>query len=280
MCWGLYRAAYLLRPALVVPLCPVSCGPCVFCVVFGGVAGSCWPFVFAVVFSSVALVCSAFGVWGCFGLAHSLLASFPLLPAPSVSPLVPLVQSVFCWSLPLGIWLYLRRPGCHACGMVCCDGLAPVPISSWQRLRPCVGLCPLHIVASALPVPFLPALRYLPLVIQIPPQDAARAACALLLGLCCFLPPVLAAFPGALSVLLLLASACCLPPRPCSFFGFLCPLRCRCVFWCVVCCPFVLASCCGCWFCFCLVFLVCSSRFVVGFVGCASCQLTKVTKDC
>ena len=62
-------------------------------------------------------------------------------------------------------------------------------------------------------------------------QDAARAACALLLGLCCFLPPVLAAFPGALFVLLLLASACCLPPRPCSFFGFLCPLHCRCVFW-------------------------------------------------
>ena len=56
-------------------------------------------------------------------------------------------------------------------------------------------------------------------MIQIPPQDAARAACALLLGLCCFLPPVLAAFPGALFVLLLLASACCLPPRPCSFFA-------------------------------------------------------------
>ena len=74
-------------------------------------------------------------------------------------------------------------------------------------------------------------------MIQNPPQDAARAACALLLGLCCFLPPVLA-FPGALFVLLLLASACCLPPRPCSFFGFLCPLRCLCVFWCVVCCPF------------------------------------------
>ena len=33
--------------------------------------------------------------------------------------------------------------------------------SSWQqRLRPCVGLCPLHNVASAVPVPFLPALRY------------------------------------------------------------------------------------------------------------------------
>ena len=55
-----------------------------------GVAGSCWPFVFAVVFSSVSLLVFAFGVWGCFGLARSLLASFPpALPAPSVSPLVP-----------------------------------------------------------------------------------------------------------------------------------------------------------------------------------------------
>ena len=49
---------------------------------------------------------------------------------------------------------------------------------------------------------------------------------------------------------------------------------------CVVCCPFFLASCCGCWFCSCLVFLVCSSRLDVGLVGCACCQLTKVTKDC
>ena len=120
-------------------------------------------------------------------------------------------------------------------------------------------------------------------MIQNPPQDATRAACALLLGLCCFLPPVLAAFPGALFVLLLLASACCLPLRPCSFFGFLCLLRCLCVFWCVVCCPFCLASCCGCWLCSCLVtlvLLVCSSHIDVGLVGCAWCQLTKVTKDC
>ena len=93
-----------------------------------GVAGSCWPFVFAVVFSSVSLLVFAFGVWGCFGLARSLLASFPplLCPPPRLVLWCLLVQSVLCWSLPLGIWLYLRRPGCHACGMVCCDGLAPV----------------------------------------------------------------------------------------------------------------------------------------------------------
>ena len=52
------------------------------------------------------------------------------------------------------------------------------------------------------------------MVIQIPPQDAARAACALLLGPCCFLPSVLAAFPGALSV------CCCWPP-PSAFPLFL-----------------------------------------------------------
>ena len=83
---------------------------------------------------------------------------------------------------------------------------------------------------------------------------------------------------------LLLASACCLPPRSCSFFGLFCPLRCLCVFWCVVCSPFLV------WplvvsvsFVLVCLLLVCSSRFVVWFVGCACCQLTKVTKtaeDC
>ena len=59
-------------------------------------------------------------------------------------------------------------------------------------------------------------------MIQNPFQDAARAACALLLGLCCFLPPVLAAFPGALSVLLLLASVRSLAfSASLSFFGLL-----------------------------------------------------------
>ena len=41
-----------------------------------------------------------------------------------------------------------------------------------------------------------------------------------------------------------------------------------------------LASCCVCWFFSCLLLLVCSSRIIVGLVGCACCQLTKVTKDC
>ena len=58
----------------------------------------------------------------------------------------------------------------------------------------------------------------------------------LLLGPCCFLPPVPAAFPGALSLfpagLRLLLS-----PRPFSFVGLLCCSRCRCIFLFVVWCP-------------------------------------------
>ena len=100
----------------------------------------------------------------------------------------------------------------------------------------------------------------------------------LLLGLCCFLPSVLAAFPGALSLLLLLASACFLPPRPCSHLGLHCPLLSLCVVLCVVCCPFCIF--CGFLVCFCPVLLVRSSRCVVVFVCCAWCQLTEVTKDC
>ena len=112
--------------------------------------------------------------------------------------------------------------------------------SSWQqRLRPCVGLCPLHHVASAVPVPFLPALRYSPLSDPDPLRTPLElhapfsSACAASSSCPCFLPLA----PPCLS--LLLASACCLPLRSCSFCGLLCPLRCLCVFWCVVCCPFL-----------------------------------------
>ena len=88
--------------------------------------------------------------------------------------------------------------------------------------------------------------------------------------------------PSPWPVLLPPSCPCCLPGRPLCpaaaglrllsssrpwFFGFLCPLRCLCVFWCVVCCPFCLASCCGCWFWSCLVLSVCSSRIDVGLVA-------------
>ena len=59
-------------------------------------------------------------VLGACGLARSLLVSpFPPHP-PLVSPLCLLVQSVLCWSLPPGIWLYLQRSGCHTFDMACC----------------------------------------------------------------------------------------------------------------------------------------------------------------
>ena len=48
-----------------------------------------------------------------------------------------------------------------------------------------------------------------------PPQDADRAAFASLLGPCCFLPPVPAAFPGAFS---LFPVGLRLLPSPPSFF--------------------------------------------------------------
>ena len=101
-----------------------------------------------------------------------------------------------------------------------CNGPVVVPVvwcvvTDWllftspqQRLRPCVRLRPTPCCRCCL-VPLAPALRYSPLG---DPEPTVRAARARLLGLCCFLPPVPAAFPGALSLLLLLASACFLPP--------------------------------------------------------------------
>ena len=69
-----------------------------------------------------------------FALVSSVVAVWPALswlcplppPPPLVCPLGLLVQSVLCWSLPPGIWLYLQRSGCHTFGMACCGWLAPV----------------------------------------------------------------------------------------------------------------------------------------------------------
>ena len=72
-----------------------------------------------------------FGVFGVvvvsfFALVAWVLAVWPALswfPPPSPPPLVVfwcfLVLSVFCWSLPPDIWLYLQRSGCHTFGMAC-----------------------------------------------------------------------------------------------------------------------------------------------------------------
>ena len=85
---------------------------CGFVLAFGG---CCFSFL-----CSFARFCSC---WlGCFGLARSLLAASTLvLPTPRLVLWCLLVQSVFCWSLPPRIWLYLQLPGCHPV-----DGLAPV----------------------------------------------------------------------------------------------------------------------------------------------------------
>ena len=105
---------------------------------------------------------------------------------------------------------------------------------------PETGIIPLRDeIAYVVQVLFSPALRYSPLGDLEPPQDTGRATCAHLLGLCYFLPSVLAGFPGALSFLLLLASACFLPSRPCSHLGFHCPHLSLCVVLCVDCCPFL-----------------------------------------
>ena len=193
---------------LFASACSVSWSVCFLCGVFvvSRVPVGLWllllsfPRLLLLVF---ALVCGVALAW----LALSLLRSPPALPAPSVSPLVPLVQSVLCWSLPLGI----------------CMPVAWCVVTAWHLSSPLLkGFGPvwgsLHHVASAVPVSFLPALRYSALGDPDPPQDAARAACALLLGPVLLPPPVLAASPcPPLFVLLLLASACCLPPRSCSF---------------------------------------------------------------
>ena len=102
------------------------------------------------------LVCWLFG---------PLSLGFPLPSPPRVVVLwFFLVQSVLCWSLPPDIWLYLQRSGCHTFwhGVSWLIGSCLHSASWQQRLRPCVGLCPLHHGVGVVHVPFAPALRYSP----------------------------------------------------------------------------------------------------------------------
>ena len=48
-----------------------------------------------------------------------LSPGFPPSPPPLVVFWCFLAQSVFCWSHPPDIWLYLQRSGCHTFGMAC-----------------------------------------------------------------------------------------------------------------------------------------------------------------
>ena len=106
------------------------------------------------------------------------------------------------------------------------------------------GALPLHHVASAVPVPFLPALRYSPsLELHVP-------SLGLLLPL-----TVLASSPCL--PLLLLASACYLPLVPARSSAFSARFA-ACVFFGVsFVALFCLASCCVCWLCSCLLWLDC-----------------------
>ena len=95
--------------------------------------------------------------------------------------------------------------------------------ASWQqRLRPCVGICPLHHVVGVVHVPLAPSLRYSPSCDPEYPSDTAKAARARLLGLCCFLPPVL--LPSRASALSFLDGLRLSPsPRALVLLGFVCP---------------------------------------------------------
>ena len=107
---GPYLAAcYLLRPALVVPSCPVFFGLCASFVV------SSWCCGFLLAFGCCGCLFLGCLVRLCFWCVRllrlgSLSPGFvpPLLCPPRLVLWCLLVQSVFCWSLPLG----MRRSGC------------------------------------------------------------------------------------------------------------------------------------------------------------------------
>ena len=135
-----------------------------------------------------------------------------------VSSFLPFVVS---WFLA-NFWSSWVRSERHA-GCIC-DGPVVIPLAwrvvaigsclpsaSWQqRLRPCVGLCPLHHAVGVVHVPLAAALRYLPSGDPESPLDTAKAARAYL-GLCC----LLLLLPSRASVLSCLrVSACLLPPAP------------------------------------------------------------------
>jgi hypothetical protein len=131
----------------------------------------------------------------------------------------------------------LAGPSLRISGCIC-DGPVVIPLAwrvvaigsclpsaSWQqRLRPCVGLCPLHHAVGVVHVPLAAALRYLPSGDPESPLNTAKAARAYL-GLCCLLLPASAAFPGVRSFLF---AGLRLPasPRAPAVFGLACLPRC------------------------------------------------------
>ena len=175
---------------------------------------------FGVVVAS-SLVCS--GGLGACGVTCSFLAS--PLPSPLGCPLVLFGP------------VSLAGPSLRISGCIC-DGPVVIPLAwrvvaigsclpsaSWQqRLRPCVGLCPLHHAVGVVHVPLAAALRYLPSGDPESPLNTAKAVRAYL-GLCCLLLPASAAFPGVRSFLF---AGLRLPasPRALAVFGLACLPRC------------------------------------------------------
>ena len=146
---GWCAGACVFRPVICFGLlCLSLCvGRCLVCArslwCFCGVAGSCWPLVAVVFSSSVALLVFAFVVWGCFGLARSLLASLPPWPArPLGWSSGAFWSSRFLLVPPSGYLVVFAtaRLSCLWYGVLWLLGSC-LHFSSWQqRLRPCGAL--------------------------------------------------------------------------------------------------------------------------------------------
>ena len=156
---------HLLLLALVVPvsvgLLPL-CFPCGF--LFVVLRGSSLLLLLFGVFGVVAVSFFCPCVLGACGLARSLLVS-PSLPSPLGCPLV-FSGPVSALLVPPSGYLVVSatvRLSYLWHGVSWLIGSC-LHSSSWQhRLRPCVGLCPLHHVVGVVHVPLAPALRYSPL---------------------------------------------------------------------------------------------------------------------
>ena len=175
-------------------------------------------FLSAVVFPW--LLCSAlllvFGV-GPAWPALSLHRSPPALPAPLVSPLVPSGPVSALLVPPSGylVVFTMARLSCFACCVVTVWHLSSLLFMATKASALCGAPPSTPCCMCCFGAPPSCTEVFTLWVIQIPPQDAARAACAPLLGPCCFLPPVPAAFPGALSPF---PAGLRLLPSPSSFF--------------------------------------------------------------
>ena len=124
--------------------------------------------------------------WGFFAfvLFLAVVGSPPrLLLPPSPLWLVPcgVLAQFLCWSLPLGIWLLLRRPGCLALMLGvwwCSVVLTSSCLMAAKAFGPVWGLYyPLHHVACVVAVLCTPTQRYSSADDPGPPLDTAKLHC-------------------------------------------------------------------------------------------------------